>query len=77
VKELQTYAKDSGLDVRRFEQCLSTNKYSSAVEKDIEEGKQAGVSGTPAFYINGRLVAGAQPLENFVRIIDDELAHEH
>jgi protein-disulfide isomerase len=77
VKELQTYAKDSGLDVRRFEQCLSTDKYSSAVEKDIEEGKQAGVSGTPAFYINGRLVAGAQPLENFVRIIDDELSHDH
>jgi len=77
AKELQTYAKDSGLDVGQFEQCLSTDKYSSAVEKDIEEGKQAGVSGTPAFYINGRLVAGAQPLENFVRIIDDELAHGH
>jgi protein-disulfide isomerase len=73
-EELQKYAKDADLDLARFDQCLSADKYSTAVEKDIDEGKQAGVTGTPAFYINGRLIAGAQPLENFVRIIDEELA---
>jgi protein-disulfide isomerase len=44
------------------------------VEKDGAEGKRAGVTGTPAFYINGRLLAGAQPLESFVKVIEEELA---
>jgi protein-disulfide isomerase len=44
------------------------------VQQDIDEGTRAGVSGTPAFFINGRLVSGAQPLESFVRVIEDELA---
>jgi len=76
-QELRKFAKDAGLDFNSFDQCLSGNKYSAAVEKDIAEGKQSGVTGTPAFYINGRLVAGAQPLENFVRVIDEELARLH
>src|SRR5258708_40060013 len=67
AKELQTYAKDSGLDVTRFEQCLSADKYSSAVEKDIEEGKQARVSRTPAFYNKRRPGVGAAPPAQFVR----------
>jgi len=62
------------MDVAAFDKCLSSAKYQAAVEKDIEEGRRVGVTGTPAFFINGRLIAGAQPLENFVRVIDDELA---
>jgi len=67
-------AKEVGLDLPAFEQCLSGGKYQAAVQKDIEEGKRAGVMGTPAFFINGRLLSGAQPLEAFVRVIDEELA---
>lgn len=52
----------------------ASGKYQTAVKKDIEEGQRVGVTGTPAFFINGRLVSGAQPLEAFARIIDDELA---
>ena len=44
------------------------------MQQDIEEGTRAGVTGTPAFFINGRLISGAQPLEQFVQIIDEELA---
>ena len=44
------------------------------MQKDIDEGTRAGVTGTPAFFINGRLVSGAQPLESFARLIEDELA---
>jgi protein-disulfide isomerase len=40
----------------------------------VEEGTRVGVTGTPAFFINGRLVSGAQPLERFVRVIEEELA---
>jgi protein-disulfide isomerase len=57
-----------------FETCFDNGKYQAVVKKDIEEGNRLGVTGTPAFFINGRLVSGAQPLEAFARIIDDELA---
>ena len=75
-EELRNYAKAAGLDVAGFDQCLSAGRYLAAVETDINEGKQAGVAGTPAFYINGRSVAGAQPLENFVKLIEEELAQQ-
>lgn len=73
-ENLKTYAQEVGLDVGAFEKCFSRGKYQAAVQKDIEEGTRAGVTGTPAFFINGRVISGAQPLESFVRVIDDELA---
>ena len=66
-------AKEVGLDVTGFETCFDSGKYQAAVKKDIDDGNRLGVTGTPAFFINGRLVSGAQPLEAFARIIDDEL----
>lgn len=67
-------AKQAGLDVAGFEACFEAGKYQTAVKKDIEEGTRLGVSGTPAFFINGRVISGAQPLDVFARLIDDELA---
>lgn len=67
-------AKEVGLEPVAFETCLGNGKYQAAVKQDIEEGSRAGVTGTPAFFINGRLLTGAQPLEAFARVIDDELA---
>ena len=67
-------AKELGLDISGFENCFDSRKYQAAVKKDLEEGNRLGVTGTPAFFINGRLVSGAQPLEAFARVIDDELA---
>ena len=68
------FAKDLGLNVTAFESCFASGKYQAAVKKDIEEGNRVGVTGTPAFFINGRIISGAQPLEAFARVIDDELA---
>jgi protein-disulfide isomerase len=56
-----------------FKECLATGKHRAAVQKDVEEGKRLEVAGTPTFFINGRVLTGAQPLEAFVRVIDDEL----
>ena len=70
------FAKEIGLDVGRFETCFDGGKYQADIKKDIEEGNRIGVTGTPAFFINGRLVSGAQPLEAFTRIIDDELSRD-
>jgi protein-disulfide isomerase len=68
------FANEVGLDVPGFETCFDSGKYQAAVKKDIEEGNRLGVTGTPAFFINGRILSGNQPLEAFARIIDDELS---
>jgi len=69
-------AKDVGLDSKTFEECLNSGKHQAAIKADIAEGNSFGVTGTPAFFINGRIISGAQPLEAFARIIDDELARD-
>jgi protein-disulfide isomerase len=72
--ELKTYAGEVGLDVAAFEKCYASGKYTVAVQKDIDEGRNIGVNGTPGFFINGRLLSGAQPLDAFARVIDDEIS---
>jgi len=61
-EHLKGYAQQAGLDVPAFERYLSSGKHKTTVEKDVEEGARAGVTGTPTFFINGRMVTGAQPL---------------
>jgi protein-disulfide isomerase len=73
-EQLKVYAQDVGLDLAAFEQCFDSGKYQAAVQQDVEEGGRFGVTGTPVFFINGRLLSGAQPLERFVQLIEDELA---
>lgn len=67
------WAGEIGLDMSKFNQCLDSGKYKQEVEKDIADGLAAGVNGTPATFINGRLVSGAQPLAAFKAVIDEEL----
>jgi protein-disulfide isomerase len=72
--QLPAVAQESGLDAASFKACVESGKHQAAVQKDVEEGKRLDVTGTPTFFINGRVLVGAQPLEAFVRVIDDELA---
>jgi protein-disulfide isomerase len=62
-----------GLNVPSFDQCFTSRKYRSAVQKDLNDGAQLGLTGTPAFFINGREISGARPLDDFSAIIDEEL----
>jgi len=72
---LKSYAKDVGLDTTKFDKCLADDKgIKVAIDKDIVDGSKVGVNGTPAFFINGRMLSGAQPFEKFKEVIDDELA---
>jgi len=71
--DMKAHAVSLGLDAEAFNACMDSNKYADEVQKDFEDGAAAGVSGTPAFFINGRMIAGAQPPEAFAVIIDDEL----
>lgn len=70
---LKKFAADIGLNTTQFNNCLDTDKYKDAAEKDTAAGRDAGVNGTPTTFINGRVVNGAQPLENFTKIIEEEL----
>ena len=76
VDSLKGYAAELGLDTGTFNECLDSGEQSSEVEKDTEDGRASGVSGTPAFFINGQLVSGAQPFSVFQQIIDAALAGE-
>src|SRR3989441_1662411 len=72
-EQLKTYAQQVGLDLPSFERCLASGTHAAAVQKSLDEGIRLGVTGTPAFFINGELLSGAQPVENFARVIEREL----
>jgi protein-disulfide isomerase len=74
TEDLKSYAKELGLNVDVFDRCVESGKYKAVVQKDLNEGAQLGLTGTPVFFINGREISGAQPLEAFAAIIDEELA---
>lgn len=71
---LETAAAKTGLDAAAFKACVDERKTKALVETDVREGEAAGVSGTPAFFINGIPLRGALPLEEFKKVIDEELA---
>jgi protein-disulfide isomerase len=62
-----------GLDATKYQQCMASGEASREVQKHVEEGSRYGVTGTPGFFINGRFVNGAVPLETFVQIVEEEL----
>lgn len=74
VDGLKAKAKTVGLDMKKFETCLDSSKYANKVRETIEEGKAVSVKSTPAFFVNGQLVNGAQPIEVFSELIDEALA---
>ena len=71
--DLRRHAASVGLDAGAFDACLDSGRHAAAVDLDMASGERLGVSGTPAFFINGRLLSGAQPLAAFAQIIDEEL----
>src|SRR3989344_694364 len=73
VADLKKYAASLGLNTQTFNDCLDSGKMKDVVANDFAQGTQYGVSGTPAFYINGKLLSGAQPFSAFEKIIEEEL----
>ena len=63
----------AGLDAATFTSCLANPEARAAVQRDVTQGEALGLSSTPGFFINGREVRGAQPLEAFTANIDEEL----
>jgi protein-disulfide isomerase len=65
VDSLKGYAAQLGLDAATFDDCLDTGKQNSEVMKDSQDAQTYGVTGTPAFFVNGILVSGAIPFEDY------------
>jgi len=71
--DLKRHATAAGLDLPRFESCLDSGRFGDGVDEDLRSGQALGVTGTPAFFINGRLLSGARPFQDFKRLIEEEL----
>jgi protein-disulfide isomerase len=67
------YAKQLGLDVDRFQRDVASADVKKRVDADAQEAARLGVTGTPAFFVNGRFLSGAQPFPAFKELIDQEL----
>ncbi|HEY8040130.1 MAG TPA: thioredoxin domain-containing protein [Polyangiaceae bacterium] len=68
------WAQDAGVkDIAAYKAGLDSHKWADKVDADLNAGKAAGVQGTPAFYVNGVFINGAQPFDNFKKTIDQEL----
>ncbi len=66
-------AVEVGVTEARFTACLDQGTFAEKVEEDMELARRYGITGTPGFMINGRFLGGAQPIQAFVDVIDDEL----
>jgi protein-disulfide isomerase len=76
IESLKKRAADLKLDTAAFNRCLDSGKQAAAVKKDIDDGGRAGVTGTPALFINGRMLSGSQPYADIREIVDDELQRQ-
>ena len=70
---MKSLAKELGLNQSPFNTCLDSGKYNVEIEKDYNDGVAAGVAGTPATFVNGKLVEGAQPYSVFKDLIEAAL----
>ena len=71
--DLEKYAKEIGLDMGKFKAAMESHKFASRIDADMKQGQALGVSGTPAAFVNGQLVSGAQPIDAFKRIVEADL----
>jgi protein-disulfide isomerase len=71
--DLRKRAQGLKLDLGPFTACLGSERHDAAIRGGVEAGQRLGVSSTPTFFINGQLLVGARPLEDFQEVIDAEL----
>jgi protein-disulfide isomerase len=72
-ENLFQYAERVGMDRETFARCLDGGRFQADVEKDVGEGRAIGVTGTPTFFINGRRLVGAHPVETFREVVREAL----
>ncbi len=67
------WAKEIGLDMNRFTTDIDSGKYDATINKDIKEGDESGVEGTPAFFINGKHYNGPFQVQSVKPLVEAEL----
>jgi len=72
-ESLLEYAEQLGMGRETFAGCLDGERFQAEVEKDLNEGRALGVTGTPTFFINGRRLVGAHPVETFREVVCEAL----
>ncbi len=72
-ENLEKFAQELGLDMGKFKKALDSGAYKSMIEEDKKMAAKNGARGTPTFFVNGRKIVGAQPFDNFKKMIDEEL----
>ena len=70
---LVKFAKEAGANEAKAKECYDKGEFKAFVAKDMEYGNKIGVRSTPTFFVNGQMVAGALPIEQFSEMIDEEL----
>ncbi|HLD57771.1 MAG TPA: thioredoxin domain-containing protein [archaeon] len=75
IEKMKQLAVDVGIDGEEFNQCFDSGKFRDEVEKDRQDGLGAGIYGTPTFFINGMPIVGPAKIEEFTKIIDEELVN--
>lgn len=73
VATLERHAREIGLDMEQYRRDVASASVKQRIDADMAQASELGVSGTPAFFINGRFLSGAQPYPNFKRMIDAAL----
>jgi protein-disulfide isomerase len=74
--DLRRYAEQVGLDAEAFDACLSSRRHAAAIDEDVREANAVGITGTPAFVVNGIVLFGLQSEEALTRVIEEELARD-
>ena len=72
-ENFEKYATEVGLDIAKFKEDMQDKGLEAKIKKQQAQGNTLGARGTPAFFVNGRFLSGAQPFEAFKAIIDDEM----
>ncbi|RIK99317.1 MAG: hypothetical protein DCC71_20480 [Proteobacteria bacterium] len=72
--KFREYAQQLGLDLAKFDKDVADAAVKQKIDADMKEADKLGVAGTPAFFINGKYLSGAQPYENFQKLVDEALA---
>jgi protein-disulfide isomerase len=78
ISTFNQYASKMNLEEEKFDSCLRNGKYIEEIQKDLDDGRAYGISGTPGFFVGNDQIGfielkGAQPFENFKKVIDSQL----
>ncbi|HKZ33429.1 MAG TPA: DsbA family protein, partial [Vicinamibacteria bacterium] len=72
--DLRSRAAMLKLDQAKFHTCLASDRFDAAIRAELHQGTELGVSGTPAYFVNGRMLSGSRPIDSFAELIEAELA---